>query len=340
MRELRAEISEERKVTRFGITAMFCLLVTALPYMALDARAEAYPARPIKVVVPYPPGGYYDIMARVVGNRLSQSLGQPVIVENKAGANGIVGAEFTARSAADGYTIMTGGVGPHGINPTLYKKLPYNAERDFAPIILVATQPNILVVHPSVQANSVRELVLLAQSKPGRVSFASAGPGSSQHLSGEMLSSLTGVQMNHIPFKGGPPATAAVLGGQVNLVFGTGADMLVHIRAGKLRALGVTSSKRISALPNLPTMIESGVPNFEATAWFAYYAPAGVSNEIIARLNGEIQKALNIPDVRERLSAQGTAEIVGGTPEDLAAFMRADIVKWANVIKASGASAD
>jgi tripartite-type tricarboxylate transporter receptor subunit TctC len=325
---------------KIGMSALVCLVAAALWHVTFDAQAQAYPSRPIKVVVPYPPGGYYDVMARVVGHSLAESMGQPVIVENKPGANGIVGTEFTAKSAPDGYTIMTGGVGPHGINPTLYTNLPDSAERDFAPIILVATQPNILVVHPSVQASSVRELVALAQSKPGRISFASAGAGSSQHLSGEMLSSLAGIRMNHIPFKGGPPATTAVLGGQVDLVFGTAADMLVHIRAGKLRALGVTSTKRISALPSLPTMIESGISNFEATAWFAYYAPAGVSPEIIARLNAEIGKALNVPVVRERLSAQGTAEIVGGTPEDLAAFMQADIAKWAKVIKSSGARAD
>ncbi len=321
--------------------ALLPFALAALLQVACGAAlAQAYPSRPIKVVVPYPAGGYYDVMARVVGQKMTESLGQPVVIDNRAGANAILGTEFTAKSPPDGYTIMTGGIGPHGINPSLYAKLPYDAERDFAPIILVATQPNVLVVHPSVAATSVRELVALARSKPGRVNFASAGAGSSQHLCAEMFASASGIQMNHVPFKGGPPAITALLGGQVDLFFGTASDVLNHIRSGKLRALGVTSARRIPALPDLPTMTEAGVPGYEATAWFAYFAPVGVPPEIIARLNAEIGKALGVPEVRERLTAQGTAEIVGGTPEHLAAFMRSELLKWSRVVKESGAKAN
>ena len=320
--------------------ALLSFALAALLQLACAAAlAQAYPSRPIKVVVPYPPGGYYDTMARVVGQKMTESLGQQVVVENRAGANGILGTEFTAKSAPDGYTIMTGGIGPHGINPGLYAKLPYDAERDFAPIILVATQPNILVVHPSVAASSVRELVALAQSMSGRVSFGSAGAGSSQHLSAAMFASAAGIRMNHVPFKGGPPAIAALLGGHIDLFFGTASDVLNHIRSGKLRALGVTGARRIPALPDLPTMTEAGV-SVEASPWFGYFAPAGVPPEIIARLNAEIGKTLGAPEVRERLTAQGTTEIVGGTPEHLAAFMRSELLKWSRVVKESGAKAD
>ena len=271
-----------------------------LQLASVTALAQAYPSRPIKVVVPYPPGGYYDMMARVVGQKMAEGLGQQVVVENRAGANGILGTEFTAKSAPDGYTIMTGGIGPHSINPSLYAKLPYDAERDFAPIILVAVQPNILVVNPSLAATSLRELVARAQSS--RLSFGSAGAGSSQHLSGEMFTRAANLRMNHVPFKGGAPAISALLGGHIDLFFGTASDVLAHVRAGKLRALAVTSARRIPALPGLPTMAEAGVP-VEASPWFGYVAPAGVPREIIERLNAEIGGALGARRAPRKSSA-------------------------------------
>jgi tripartite-type tricarboxylate transporter receptor subunit TctC len=303
-------------------------------------QAQPYPSQPIKVVVPYPAGGYYDFIARVVGHEMSEHFGQPVIVDNRSGANAIIGTEFTAKSPADGYTIMVGGIGPHAINASLYSKLPYDPVRDFAPIILVATQPLILVAHPSVPANSVRELIAAARARPGALTYASAGSGSSPHLAGVMLSSAAEVELNHIPFKGMGPAITAILGGQTDLLFSTLTEALAHVRAGKLRSLAVTSGERIEALPDVPTMIEAGVPDFDAPAWYAYFAPAATPRAIIDKLNAEIQGILKIPQVRERLSAKGTTQIVGGTAERLRSFQKSEIARWAKVIAKSGAKAD
>ena len=317
-------------------------LVMAQPAFAQATApaSGAWPSKPIKVVVPYPAGGYYDVVARVLGPRMTDSLGQPVVVENRVGANAIVGTEFTAKSPADGYTIMVGGIGPHAINASLYPKLSYDPVKDFAPIVLVATQPTLLVVHPSVAAQSLRDLIALAKAKPGQLNFGSNGSGSTPHLSAEMFGSAAGVRLNHIPFKGSAPAVTAVLGGQTELLFGTASDVLVHVRAGKLRAIAVSSLKRLPSLPEVPTMSESGTPGFEATAWFAYYAPAGTPADIVGRLNADINRHLANAEARERLSAQGTADIVGGTAEQLGSFTRAEIAKWAKVVKESGAKAD
>lgn len=302
--------------------------------------SQAYPNKPVRMVVPYPAGGYYDLLARVIGAKLNDTWGQPLIVENRVGANGMVGTDYVAKSAPDGYTILMGGIGPFGISPSLYSKMAYDPVRDFAPVIHVASAPNVLVVHPTVEANSVKELIALARARPGRLTYSSAGGGSSQHLSAEMLDTMVGVKTTHVPYKGSAPAVTAALGGQVNLLFGTMADVVAHVRAGKLKALAVTSARRIPALPEVPTMIEAGVPGYEATAWFGVFAPVAVPGEIVAKINHDIGRILQMPDVLERISQQGSAEIVGGSPEQYGAFVRAEIAKWARVVKDSGAKAD
>ena len=312
------------------------LFTFVLVAAALAAGAQTYPARAVNFVVPYPAGGYYDLLARVIGGKLAESWGQPFLVQNRVGANGMIGTDFVAKSAPDGYTIMMGGIGPHGINPSMYAKLPYNPVRDFAPVIHVASAPNVLVVHPSVDARSVKDLIALARSKPGALTFSSAGSGSSQHLSGEMLKMMAGVNMTHVPYKGSAPAVTAMLAGEVSLLFGTMADVVEHIRGGKLRALAVTSARRIPVLPEVPTMVESGIPGYEATAWFGVLAPAATQREIVTRLNQDIGRVLQMPDVLARISQQGSAEIVGGSPEQFGDFIRAEVAKWASVVKQAG----
>ena len=307
---------------------------------AWAAWPQAYPAKPVRMVVPYPAGGYYDLLARVIGQKLGEMWGQTLVVDNRAGANGIVGTELVAKSAPDGYTLEMGGIGPHGINPSLYGKLPYDAVRDFAPVIHVANAPNVLVVHPSVPAASVAQLIALAKARPGQLNYASNGSGSSPHLSAEMFASMAGIKIQHVPYKGSAPAVADILAGQVTLLFGTMGDVVPHIRAGKLRALAVTGARRIPALPDVPTMIEAGVPGYEAVAWFGVMAPAATPRPIVLKLNQDIARTMQMPDVLDKITAQGSAEIVGGSPEQFGAFVRAEIAKWAKIIKQSGAKAD
>ena len=311
-------------------------LLAILLACAAAASAQVYPTKAVRVVVPYPAGGYYDLLARVIGGKLAETWSQPFVVENRIGANGMIGTDFVAKSAPDGYTIMMGGIGPLGINPSMYAKLPYNPVRDFAPIIHVASAPNVLVVHPSVDARSVKELISLARAKPGQLTFSSAGSGSSQHLSGEMLKTMEGISITHVPYKGSAPGVTAVLGGEVTMMFGTMADVVEHVRGGKLRALAVTSARRIPVLPDVPTMVEAGVPGYEATAWFGMVGPAGMPREIVTKLNQEINRVLQTPDVLARISQQGSAEIVGGSPEQYGAFIRAEVAKWGNVVKEAG----
>ena len=313
------------------------LAISILPV----AHAQApYPSKPVRIIVPYPAGGYYDVSSRVLGQKFSDALGQPFVIENRPGANAIVGTELTAKSAPDGYTIMMGGIGPHAINASLYPKLSYDPVKDFAPIILVSMTPNALVAHPGVSAKTVGQLLDLARAQPGKLNYASNGSGSSVHLCAELLGTMTGTKFNHVPFKGSAPAVAATLGGQTEFAFATAGDVLAHIRGGKLRALAVTSAKRIPALADTPTMIEAGVAGYEATAWFALFAPAGTPREIVARLNAVAAKALDTDEVRERLAPQGSADLVGGAPEMLGNLVKSEIGKWSKVVRESGATAD
>jgi tripartite-type tricarboxylate transporter receptor subunit TctC len=304
------------------------------------ALAQSYPAKPIRTVVPYPAGGYYDVMGRQIGQKLSRALGQPVVVENRAGANGIIGTEYTAKSAPDGYTIMVGGIGPHGINPSLYKQLPYDVVRDFAPIVQIANQPNILVVNSASRFRSVQDIVAAARANPGHVTYASNGAGSSQHLSAALFALTMGLQLTHVPYKGAGPATTAMLAGEADHLFGGPVDMMSHIKSGRFRPLAVTSTKRLPAFPHLPTMAEAGVPHYEISTWFGYFAPAGTPAEIVDRLNAEINKALQEPDTRTVLEAQGSVELVGGSKEKFGEFVKAEIAKWAKVVKESGATVE
>ena len=317
-----------------NIVALLVLSLAAFP-----VAAQAWPAKPIRYIVPFPPGGATDIIARAVAGEISKTLGQQVVIDNRGGAGGNIGTDIVAKAAPDGYTILMGTVGTHGINVSLYSKLPYDAVRDFAPVTLVATVPNVLVVHPSVPVKSVKELIAYAKANPGKLNFASSGNGTSIHLSGELFKTMTGVSMVHIPYKGSAPALADLLGGQADLMFDNLPPSLPHIKSGRLHALAVTTARRSAVMPDLPTMAEAGVPGYESGSWFGVLAPAGTPKDIVNRLNAEIVKALAVPEIRERLQAQG-AEPVGNTPEQFAAFIRSEITKWAKVVKDSGAKID
>jgi tripartite-type tricarboxylate transporter receptor subunit TctC len=315
------------------------LLALLLAVFATVASAQAYPSKPIKWIVPFAPGGTTDILARTIGEKLTRVLGQPVIIENKPGAGGGVGAEFTAKAPADGYTIMGGTISTHAINASLYKNLPYDPVKDFAPITLIVRLPNLLVVHPDVPANSVGELIALLKANPGKYTFASSGNGTSQHLSGELFKAMAGVDMQHIPYKGSPPALQDVVAGQVTMTFDNITTAWPLAKAGKLRALAVTTAKRSSIAPDVPTLAESGLAGYEVGSWQGVFAPAGTPPEIVKRLNAEMVKIINQPDVKEKLVGLG-AEPVANTPEEFAALVKSEVVKWADVVKRSGARID
>ena len=306
--------------------------------LAAAAHAQAWPSKPIRYIVPFPPGGATDILARSIADKLGPALGQPVIVENRAGAAGNVGTELAAKAAPDGYTILMVTVA-QSISETLYAKLAYNLMRDLAPVILVARVPNVMVVHPSVPARSVKEFIDYAKANPGKINFASSGSGTSIHMSAELFKLLTGVDIVHIPYKGSAAALTDLIGGQVSVMFDNLPPSMPHIRSGKLRPLAVTTTTRYPTLPDLPTMIEAGVPGYEASSWFGIMVPAGTPKDIIARLNAEAAKIMALPDVRERFDQQG-AIASPGTPEDFDAFIRDEIAKWGKVVKASGAKVD
>jgi len=262
-----------------------------------------------------------------------------VVIDNRPGAGGNIGSDAVAKAPPDGYMLLMGAVGTHAINASLYKKMPYDAVKDFAPVILVATVPNALVVHPSVPAKSVKELITYSKANPGKLNFGSSGNGTSVHLSGELFKSLTGIDMQHVPYKGSGPAMTGLLGGEIQMMFDNLPSAIQHIKSGKLRPLGVTSAKRSPALPEVPTIAEAGVPGYEATSWFGVLAPAGTPRDIVGRLNGEINKILELPDTHKRLEEQG-AEPAGGTPDQFAALIGREIPKWAKVVKDSGAQVD
>jgi tripartite-type tricarboxylate transporter receptor subunit TctC len=298
-----------------------------------------YPNRSIRLVVPFPAGGTTDVLARAAAQKLTESLGQAVVVDNRPGAGGNIGAELVAKAAPDGYTLLMGTVGTHAINPSLYPKMPYDHVRDFAPIILVAGVPNVLVINTTLPVNSVQELIAYAKANPGKVNFASSGNGTSIHLSGELFKSMAGVQMTHIPYKGSAPALMDLIGGQVQVMFDNLPSALPQIKAGKLKALAVTSRERAAVLPDVPTLAESGLPGFEASSWFGLLAPAGTPQPVIAKLNGDVAKWLASPEAKEKLLSQG-ANAAGGSPADFARHIAAETAKWQKVVKESGAKID
>jgi tripartite-type tricarboxylate transporter receptor subunit TctC len=314
---------------------VMAIVVTTLAAPSAIAQAT-YPNKPVRVVVPFPAAGTTDILARAAAQKLSETWGQQAIVDNRPGAGGNIGSELVAKSAPDGYTLLMGTVGTHAINPSLYPKMPYDHVKDFVPVILVAGVPNVLVVNPSMQVNSVQELIAYAKANPGKLNFASSGNGTSIHLSGELFKVMTGVQMAHVPYKGSAPALTDLMGGQVQLMFDNLPSSLAFIKAGRLRALAVTSAQRSPALPDVPTVAESGVPGFEASSWFGLLAPAGTPRDIVTKINADTAKWLSSPDAKEKLAAQGAA-VAGGSPEDFAKHIQAETAKWARVVKESGA---
>ena len=317
-----------------------CAVALVCTPASMAASADiAYPVKPVRLVVGFAPGGGTDATARTISVKLGPELGQQIIVDNRPGAAGNIGSELVARAAPDGYTLEMGTVGTHAINPSLYAKMPYDHVKDFVPIVLVAGVPNVLVVNPAVPVNSVQELIAYARANPGKLNFASSGSGTSIHLSGELFKTMTGVQMTHVPYKGSAPALTDLMGGQVQLMFDNLPSSLAFIKAGKLKALAVTSATRAAALPDVPTIAESGVPGFEASSWFGIVAPAGTPREVVNKVNAEINKWLASPEAKEKLASQG-AIAAGGSPEDFAKHIAAETAKWAAVIKASGARAD
>ena len=311
----------------------------ALLACALAASAQGYPTRPIKLIVPFPPAGSTDISARALAGKLGERLGQPVIIENKPGAGGNIGTDVVAKAAPDGYTLVVGTVGTHAINQSLYSKMPYDNVKDFAPVILLSTTPNVLVTQPNFPANSVADVIRLAKAKPGELTFASSGSGTSIHLSGELFNALAGTKMQHIPYKGSGPMLIDLMSGTTNIAFDNLSASMPHIKAGKLKALATTGSKRSPALPDLPTVAEAGLAGYDSTSWNAVYAPVGTPREIIERLNREANAILQSPETRKFFAEQG-AESGGGTPEQLSALTRAETTKWAKVVKDSGAKVD
>ena len=303
------------------------------------AFAQTYPSKPVRMIVPFPAGGATDIVARLIAQKLTESWGVQVIVDNRAGAGGTIGSDLAAKAPPDGYTVLMGTSSTHAVAPSLYSKLAYDPVKDFAPVTLVASATILLAVHPSLPTKTVKELIGLAKQQPNVLSFASSGSGGISHLVGEHFKSVAGVQMVHVPYKGDTPALIDLVSGQVHLMFGTAVSFLPYVKAGRLNALAVTNPKRSPIVPNVPTVAESGLPGFEALQWFGILAPANTPKDVITRLHGDIVKASRLPDVRDRMTSLG-AELVGSTPEQFAAFQKADTAKWAKVVKQSGAKLD
>jgi len=323
--------------SRRALAAAFLSL--ALPFFSDAAKAQAYPAKPIRMIVPFPPGGGTDIAARTVANKLSDGVKWTFVVENKPGAGGNLGVEQAVKSPADGYTLVIGQTSNLAINPTLYAKLPYDPLRDLSPIVLIVSAPVVFVVAANSRYASLGNLLAAAKTDPGGVTFASPGNGTVSHLAGELLQRAAGVKLTHVPYKGAAQALTDTLGGQVQSFMSSVPSALSQIKAGRLRAIAVTSAKRAPELPDVPTIAESGHKGFEASTWYGLLAPAGTPAAIVARLNAEVNRVLTTPEVRERLAAEG-GEALGGSPEQFASFLKAEHAKWGRVVKESGARAE
>lgn len=325
-------------MTRAYACALLAMLVApgaASAQAPSTGSASAYPGKPVRIVVGYPPGGTNDILARLIGPRLGEQLGQLFVVENRAGANGIIGTEIVAKAAPDGYTLLLHSVA-HAINAGLYKKLPFDPVGDFAPVVLLASGQLVLVVHPSLPVATVKELIALARARPGALNYASTGSGGSPHLAMELFKTMAQVKIVHVPYKGTGPAITDVLSGQVPIMFPPLLPALPHISAGKLKALAIAGRERSNAARQIPTMAEAALPDFEASAWFGIFAPAKTPRDIVTRLNTKVNRSLQARELRERLLSQG-AEPRGGTPEQFEAYVKSEIAKWSKVVEASGA---
>jgi tripartite-type tricarboxylate transporter receptor subunit TctC len=320
-----------------GVTATVIAATHGLPTHA--QRTGVYPNHPVKLIVPFPPGGPLDIIGRAIAQKVSDAWGESVVVDNRPGAGGNIGADIVAKSPPDGYTILMGALSTHAVNPSLYASMPYDPIKDFAPITLVAITPNVLVVNASLPVSSAKEFIAYAKANQGKLAFGSGSNGSAGHLAGELFKVDTGSDMVHIPYKGGAPAIQALLAGDTQLMFDNLANAMPYVKAGKLKALAVTTAQRSKLAPDLPTMAEAGLPGFDISTWFGLFAPAGTPKEIIAKWNAEVTKILSSPEMRERLTAQG-AEAAPTTPEAFAAFVKTEIPKYARIVKASGAKVD
>lgn len=325
-----------RKLLAYALTASFAM---ALPTLGM-AQAGGFPSKPVTLVVPFAPGGPTDAMARTLANAIKPVLGQTMLVDNKPGAGGNIGAEWVARAEADGHTLLFGTSGPLAINVSLYNKIGYDPLKSFAPILRLGHLPNVLVVHPSVPAQNAKELIAYAKAQPGKLSYASSGNGASSHLAGVLFNLRTGSDIQHIPYKGTGPALNDLLGGQVSMSFTDVLTALPHIKAGKLRILGVTSANRSRSLPEVPTLMEQGVPDFDVSVFFGIVAPASTPKDVVQRLNSALTQVLQQPEVRQGLMAQGLEMASDLAPEQLAAFLQKEVPKWREVVKASGAKVD
>lgn len=312
------------------------LIATSASTVAQTPRGE-FPARPVRIVVGYPPGGPTDLMARAIAPKLAEAWGQQVIIDNRPGASGLIGAELTARAAPDGYTLLTVPV-TYAVVPSMLAKMPFDVEKDLAPVALLAAAPFILVVHPTLPVKSVKDLIVLARSRPGQINYASASPGGMPHLAGELFNNMAGVRMVHIPYKGAAPATTDLVGGHVPLMFNNMLSAMPHVKSGRLRALAVTSRKRSGALPDLPAIAET-LPGYEASGWYGALAPAATPHELVVKINGEMNRAMRLPDVAQRLAGDGV-EAVSATPGEFAAYLRLEVAKWGKIARASGATMD
>lgn len=323
------------------ICKTLCTVVyVASAFAAGHSQAQqAYPTKPIRMICPFPPGGTTDVVARLVAQKLTEAWGQQVVVDNRPGAGGIIGTEIVAKAAPDGYTVLLGSITTHAVNPALYKKLNFDPVKDFAPVSLVVSSPQLLAVHPSVAAKSVKESIALAKAKPGQLNYASAGTGTSPHLTFELFKSIAGIDVVHVPYKGTGPAITDLIGGQVQMMITGVVALMPHVKSGKLRGLGVTSAKRVAALPDLPTIVESGIPGFDVSSWFGVFLPGGTPKPIVAKMNAEIRNILEVPEVRQRLIGQG-ADPASNTPEEFAAYVKAEMARWGKVVRDTGAKAD
>jgi tripartite-type tricarboxylate transporter receptor subunit TctC len=304
------------------------------------ALAQTYPVKAIRMIVGFPPGGGTDVMARLVAPKMSEAWGQQVVIDNRAGATGIIGTDLVAKAAPDGYTLLMGHVATNAIAASLFARLPFDPARDFAPITRVSSVPHLLVVHPSLDVHTVKDLIALAKAKPGQIAFPSAGNGSTPHLAGEIFKTMTGVNLVHVPYKGSGQSVQDLLGGQVQVAFDTTPTVLQYVKTGRLRPIGVSTLKRLASLPEVPTVDESGVPGYEVTTWYGLFAPAGTPPAIVRKVFAEVARIVRLPDIKERLDGLGTDETTNTSPEEFAALVKTDIEKYAKVVKTAGLRID
>lgn len=328
-----------KQLTGFVVGVSISGLMTMAGCLSSSALAQTWPSKPMRIVIAQAPGSATDVISRVVGNQLAEALGQPMVIDARPGAGGVLGTEVAARSAPDGYTLFMGNNSTHGSNPAVYAKLPYDAVKDFAPISFVASVPYVMVVDPNLPVKSVQEFIAYAKARPGKLNYASAGNGSTHHFCGELLKSMTGIDIQHIPYKGSGPGIAGLLGGEVSMMFSNVADIGSQVKGGKVRALAVTAQRRASTLPEVPTMAEAGLPDFVITSWFGLLAPAGTPSAVIARLNAETIKVLGRADVKATLVAQGL-EVAPSTPEQFDEHIKSEIARFTRIAKAAGIKAE